>query len=63
VAIPRDFPHGYGLVDVTDTGYAFSFVQLADRELLEESYKKANPILRRYARGRDEELAFAWTKP
>ena len=62
VAIPRDFPYGYGLVDVSAEGYAFRFVQLSNEEMLKKAYETANPILRRYARGSDDELAFAWSK-
>ena len=62
VAIPRDYPYGFAVVEVTDIGYAYRFLQLSDRELLREAYPSANEILRRYARGTDEDLAFVWTK-
>lgn len=63
VAIPRDFPFGYALVDVTDNGYAFRFVQLSNEELLREAYTHSGHIHRRYGRGRDEDLAFTWALP
>jgi hypothetical protein len=63
VAIPRDYPFGYGLVDVTDRGYAYRFVQLSDKKLVAKADAKVNPILRRYARGSDDERAFVWEKP
>lgn len=63
VAIPRDYPFGFALVDVTDKGYAYRFVQLSDEQLVAKADAKVNPILRRYARGRDDELAFVWEKP
>lgn len=63
VAIPRDYPFGYAVVDVTDRGYAFRFVQISDEELLREAYAHAGHIHRRYARGRDEDLAFTWEAP
>jgi predicted phosphodiesterase len=62
VGIPRDFPFGYALVDVSDEGYAFRFVQLSDERLLMEAYKNAGRIHRRYALGSDEERAFVWRK-
>ena len=62
VAIPRDYPFGYALVDVAANGYAFRFMQLSDEEILREAYTHAGHIHRRYGRGRDEDLAFAWTK-
>ncbi len=61
IAIPRDYPFGYALVDVTDRGYAFRFVQLSDEELLRKAYTKSGNIHRRYGRGRDEDLAFTWS--
>jgi hypothetical protein len=62
VGIPRDFPFGYSLVDVTDEGYAFRFVQISDDALLRESYKAASSIHRRYALGRAEERGFVWRR-
>jgi Calcineurin-like phosphoesterase len=61
VAIPRDYPFGYALVDVTGAGYYFRFVQLADEDLLRAAYERTGEIQRRYSRGRDEELAFVWS--
>ena len=63
VAIPRDYPFGFGLVDVTDRGYSYRFVQISDQELVARADAKVNPILRRYARGSDDERAFVWEKP
>jgi hypothetical protein len=63
VAIPRDFPHGYGVVDVTDEGYAYRFVQMSDEALVRAASEKASLIHRRYASGTPGERAFAWRKP
>ena len=63
VAIPRDYPFGYALVDVAEEGYAYRFHQISDRDVLEAVNASAGDVQRRYARGSDEELAFAWTKP
>ena len=62
VAIPRDFPFGYALVDVTSEGYAYRFVQISDEELLRSGYTRAGRIHRRYALGSEEERAFVWTR-
>jgi len=62
VAIPRDYPFGYALVDVGSEGYAFRFVQLSDHDLLEPAYRNAGVIHRRYGRGTDDELAFVWKR-
>ncbi len=63
VAIARDYPFGFALVDVSDDGYAFRFVQLSDEALLKEAYRSASHIHRRYGVGRPEERSFVWTKP
>lgn len=63
VAMPRDYPYGYALVDVTANGYAFRFVQLSDEELLRTAYESAGEIHRRYGLGSEAERGFVWTKP
>lgn len=63
VAIPRDFPFGYAVVDVSDAGYAFRFVQLSDEGLLREMYPTASVIHRRYGLGSPADRSFVWTKP
>jgi predicted phosphodiesterase len=62
VAIPRDYPFGYGLVDVTANGYAYRFRQLTNEELLRESYPISGQIHRNYARGNQFDRAFVWTR-
>lgn len=62
VGIPRDFPFGYGLVDVSRDGYSYRFVQLSNEALLREAYVHAGGMQRRYGQGRPEERAFAWSK-
>lgn len=62
VGIPRDFPFGFALVDVTEHGYAYRFVQISDEELLRAAHDRVGLIHRRYALGSDVERAFAWTK-
>ena len=60
VAIPRDFPFGFAVVDVAVEGYAFSFLQLSDEALVEEMVPSATEIHRRYALGDDVARAFTW---
>ena len=62
VGIPRDFPFGYAVVDVTDDGYAYRFHQLSDKDLVRAMDPSATIIHRRYARGSDEENAFVWRR-
>jgi 3',5'-cyclic AMP phosphodiesterase CpdA len=62
VGIPRDWPFGYALVDVTATGYAYRFMQISDRALVEKANDSAGHLWRRYALGTPEARAFTWTR-
>ncbi len=63
VAIPRDYPNGYALVDVCEDGYRYRFVQISDEKLLRAASESTGPFQQRYGRGTDEELSFVWTRP
>lgn len=63
VAIPRDFPFGYALVDVTEDGYAYNFLQITDKGYLESAAARTTPIHQRYGLGPAEIRNFVWTKP
>ena len=62
VAIPRDFPFGYALVDVTDAGYYYRWVQISDKDLCAEGHKTVSEIHHRYGLGTPEERAFVWRR-
>ncbi|MGH2774239.1 MAG: metallophosphoesterase family protein [Actinomycetota bacterium] len=62
VGIPRDYPFGYGLVDVTANGYAYHFHQISNEDLLREAYPVSGQIHRNYARGAESDRAFSWTR-
>lgn len=61
VGIPRDYPYGYALVDVTEHGYAYRFLQISNEELLRHAHKNVSVIHQKYGRGTDGERAFVWT--
>ena len=61
VAIPRDYPFGYVLVDVTRAGYSYRFHQVTDEDFLRDSYTRAGRIHRRYGLGGREARSFVWT--
>ena len=63
VAIPRDYPFGYALVDVTDTGYAYRFLQISDDDLVRDAAKNVGDIQRRYGTGSESSRGFSWTAP
>ena len=62
VAIPRDYPFGYALVDVTHNGYAYRFHQVSDEDFLRDAYTRAGRIHRRYGLGGRDARSFVWTK-
>jgi len=62
VAIPRDYPYGYALVDVTANGYAYRWIQLSDRNLIHAALERATLIHRRYGTGPEAARAFSWTR-
>ena len=61
VGVPRDFPFGYGIIDVAERGYHYRFHQISDRDLLREAAAHVGAIQRRYSVGRDDERAYTWT--
>lgn len=63
IAIPRDYPFGYALVDVTESGYAYRFLQISDDELVLDAAKNIGDIQRRYGTGTDAARGFSWTAP
>lgn len=62
LGIPRDYPFGYGLLDIAKDGYAYSFRQLSDLELLEQAYEQATEIHRRYGTGPESSRGFTWER-
>jgi predicted phosphodiesterase len=62
VGIPRDFPFGYALVDVTDSGYAFHFHQISNDDLTRKAYEDTLEIFMRYGEGAPDERAFVWER-
>lgn len=63
VAIARDYPFGFSIVEVTENGYAYRFQQISDRGLVVEAYGATLDIFRRYGEGAPGERAFVWNRP
>ena len=63
VATPRDFPFGYALVDVSDEGYAFNFMQVTDSDYIKSAAARTTGIHQRYGLGAKEIRNFVWRKP
>jgi predicted phosphodiesterase len=62
VAIARDYPFGYALVDVTERGYAYRFQQISNEELLRSGTEKTLDLFQRYGEGAPDERAFVWER-
>lgn len=56
----KDWPFGYGLVEVGERGWSLNLQPITDRPLVEEASTRAGVLFRRYARGPDEARSFVW---
>jgi hypothetical protein len=63
VGVPRDFPFGYGLIDVEERGYSYRFHQISDRDLVTRTSAPVAAIQRRYSAGRPQDRGFTWERP
>ncbi|MEA2533610.1 MAG: 3,5-cyclic-AMP phosphodiesterase [Actinomycetota bacterium] len=63
VPSPKEWPYGYGIVEVSDEGWAFNLHPAGDEALVAESSGSANVVIRRYSRGPDEARAFSAPAP
>jgi predicted phosphodiesterase len=59
----KDWPYGYGLVEVADAGWAYNLRPITDAELVASASTDAGLAFRRYAMGPDEARAFACLRP
>jgi len=63
VPSPKEWPFGYGIVEVSDEGWSFNLHPVRDELLVAEASASSNALIRRYARGPDEARSFAATAP
>lgn len=57
----KEWPFGYGVIEVTDEGWSFNLRRVSDDALVEEGNRDTNIIIRRYARGPTESRALTRT--
>lgn len=62
VPSPKEWPFGYGIVEVTDEGWSFNLLPISDRSIYEEKSVRTNAVIRNYSRGPDEARAFVWKR-
>ncbi len=53
----KEWPFGYGVVEVSEEGWAFNLRPITDEALVEEASPRGGLLFRRYARGPDEARA------
>lgn len=63
VCSPKEWPFGYGVVEVSDEGWAYNLHPVGSDELVAASSFSANVVIRRYSRGPDDARAFSATVP
>ncbi|MFN2610257.1 MAG: metallophosphoesterase [Actinomycetota bacterium] len=57
----KEWPFGFGLVEVNKHGWAYNLIPISDRKVVEEASGSAGLLFRRYGRGPDEARAFSTT--
>jgi predicted phosphodiesterase len=55
----KEWPFGYGIVEVSEKGWSLNLKPISDEGLIAEASKHANVIVRRYARGPEQARAFS----
>ncbi|HWD10014.1 MAG TPA: metallophosphoesterase [Actinomycetota bacterium] len=63
VPCPKEWPFGFGVVEVSDEGWAYNLHPAGSEELITRASFTANAVFRRYARGPDEARAFSTAVP
>jgi hypothetical protein len=63
VPSPKEWPFGYGIVEVSGDGWAYNLHPVGSTELVTQSSFAANAVIRRYARGPEESRAFSAPAP
>ena len=56
----KEWPFGYGIVEISDEGWSYNLKPVSAKELVEEASARASVLLRRYSRGPDEARAFSY---
>lgn len=60
VPCAKEWPFGYGVIEVSDDGWAFNLKKISDQEIVSEQSRRFSILHRRYAGGPDEARAFVW---
>lgn len=59
VPSPKEWPFGYGMLEVSEEGWAYNLLPAGTEELVTQASFGANAVIRRYARGPDDARAFS----
>lgn len=63
VPSPKEWPFGYGMLEVSDDGWAYNLMPAGTDEIIAQASYGANAVIRRYARGPDDARAFSAPAP
>lgn len=55
----KEWPFGFGVIDVTKTDWAYNLESMTDQRLIEDLSGSSGALFRRYARGPDEARAYS----
>lgn len=58
----KEWPFGYGIVEVSQDGWAYNLMPVSDKRLVEKASVAANQLVRRYARGPAAARAYSWKR-
>lgn len=55
----KEWPFGYGVIEITESGFTFNLEPIDAPQLVSEASRTAGTLFRRYARGPDEARSFS----
>lgn len=63
VPAPKEWPYGFGLLEVSEQGWAYNLRPVQEPELIEQASYSANVVVRRYSKGPTEARSLTVTVP
>jgi Icc-related predicted phosphoesterase len=56
----KEWPFGYGLLEISEEGWSYNLRPISNRELVEKASARAGILFRRYSRGKEEARSLVW---
>jgi Icc-related predicted phosphoesterase len=60
VICSKEWPFGYGLIEMSDEGWSYNLKPISDADLVAKASARSGVLFRRYARGEEEARSFVW---